>query len=87
MSVFIIRFLPIIIFLILLLLWFLLTRRGNKENKSQKAPWFIFIIISIIAFGIVLTLFRFIQFGEEPGGKYIPPKLTEEGIEPGHVER
>lgn len=87
MSVFIIRFLPIIIFLILLLLWFLLTRRGSKENKPQKAPWFIFIIISIIAFGIVLTLFRFIQFGEEPGGKYIPPKLTEEGIEPGHVER
>ena len=87
MSVFIIRFLPIIIFLILLLLWFLLTRRGNKENRPQKAPWFIFIIISIIAFGIVLTLFRFIQFGEEPGGKYIPPKLTEEGIEPGHVER
>ena len=87
MSVFIIRFLPIIIFLILLLLWFLLTRRGNKENKPHKAPWFIFIIISIIAFGIVLTVFRFIQFGEEPGGKYIPPKLTEEGIEPGHVER
>ena len=87
MSVFIIRFLPFIFFLILLLLWFLLTRRGNKGNKPQKAPWFIFIIISIIAFGIILTLFRFIQFGEEPGGKYIPPKLTEEGIEPGHVER
>jgi len=87
MSVFIIRFLPIIIFLILFLLWFLLTRRANEENKPQKAPWFIFIIISIIAFGIVLTLFRFIQFGEEPGGKYIPPKLTEKGIEPGHVER
>ena len=87
MSVFIIRFLPVIIFLLLLLMWFLLTRRSRKENNSQKAPWFIFIIVSIIAFGLVLVLFRFIQFGEEPGGKYIPPKLTEEGIEPGHVER
>ena len=87
MSVFIIRFLPVIIFLILLLVWFLLTRSSSKNNKSQKAPWFIFIIISIIAFGIVLIAFRFIQFGEEPGGKYVPPKLTEEGIEPGHVER
>jgi uncharacterized membrane protein len=87
MSVFIIRFLPIIIFLILILVWFLLTRKSNKENRVQKAPWFIFIIISIITFGLVLILFRFIQFGEEPGGKYIPPKLTEEGIEPGHVER
>ena len=87
MSVFIIRFLPIIIFLLLLLVWYLLTRRSNKESGAQKTPWFIFIIISIIAFGIILIFFRFIQFGEEPGGKYIPPKLTEEGIEPGHVER
>ncbi len=87
MSVFIIRFLPVIIFLILLLVWFLLTRCSSKNNKSQKAPWFIFIIISVMAFGIVLIAFRFIQFGEEPGGKYVPPKLTEEGIEPGHVER
>ena len=53
-------------------------------NKSFKL---IIIIVSIIAFGLVLVVFRFIQFGEEPGGKYIPPKLTEEGIEPGHVER
>ena len=71
----------------MLLVWFLLTRSSSKNNKSQKAPWFIFIIISVMAFGIVLIAFRFIQFGEEPGGKYVPPKLTEEGIEPGHVER
>lgn len=87
MSVFIIRFLPIIIFLLLLLLWFLFTRKSKNEKGEQKAPWFIFIIIAIIAFGIILVSFRFIQFGEEPGGKYIPPKLTEDGIEPGHVER
>jgi hypothetical protein len=87
MSVFIIRFLPIIIFLAILLIWFILTRNKDKENKPQKAPWFVFIIIAIIVFGMILILFRFIQFGEEPGGKYIPPKLTEDGIKPGHVER
>ena len=87
MSVFIIRFLPIIIFLAILLIWFILTRNKDKENRPQKAPWFVFIIIAIIVFGMILILFRFIQFGEEPGGKYIPPKLTEDGIKPGHVER
>ncbi|MDG2267820.1 MAG: hypothetical protein P8L69_02715 [Alphaproteobacteria bacterium] len=87
MAPFIIRFLPVIIFLIILLVWYLLTRRKKEENISTRPPWFVFIIIAIILFGIILVLFRFVQFGEEPGGIYIPPKLTEEGIIPGHVKR
>ena len=87
MSAFIIRFLPIIIFLIILLVWYLLTRRNKEENNSVRPPWMFFIVITIILFGIILVLFRFMQFGEEPGGTYVPPKLTEEGIEPGHVKR
>ena len=87
MSVFIIRFLPVIIFIFLILCWYLLARSKSKDTDLKKAPWFIFIIIAIIVFGLTLVLFRFIQFGEPPGGKYIPPKVTEDGIEPGHVER
>ena len=85
MSVFIIRFLPVIVFLILILIWYLLIRK--RSDTPKRAPWFIFIIIAIIIFGFTLVLFRFIQFGEAPGGQYIPPKATESGIEPGHVER
>ena len=85
MSVFIIRFLPVIVFIILILIWYLLIRK--RSDNSKKAPWFVFIIIAIIMFGFTLVLFRFVQFGELPGGKYIPPKATEDGIEPGHVER
>jgi hypothetical protein len=87
MAPFIIRFLPVIIFLIILLVWYLLTIRNKEENSTAKPPWFVFIIIAIMLFGIILVLFRFVQFGEEPGGTYFPPKLTEEGIIPGHVKR
>tara|TARA_B100000686_G_C16675743_1_gene909016 strand:+ start:423 stop:686 length:264 start_codon:yes stop_codon:yes gene_type:complete len=87
MSVFIIRFLPIIVFIILVLLWYLLARNKSKNAELKNAPWFVFIIIAIVVFGLTLVLFRFIQFGDPPGGTYIPPKSTEEGIEPGHVER
>jgi len=87
MSVFIIRFLPLIIFLLILLVWYILTRSNKDKNNSGRPPWFVFIIITIILFGIILVLFRFVQFGEPPGGVYVPPKLTEDGIEPGHVKR
>jgi len=87
MSVFIIRFLPLIIFLLILLVWYILTRSNKDKNNSGRPPWFVFIIITIILFGIILVLFRFVQFGESPGGTYVPPKLTEDGIEPGHVDR
>ena len=87
MSAFIIRFLPIIIFLIILLVWYILTRKNKEEDSSSRPPWFFFIVITIIVFGITLVIFRFVQFKEEPGGTYIPPKMTEEGIEPGHVKR
>ena len=87
MSVFIIRFLPIIVFIILVLVWYLLARSKSRDASLKKAPWFVFIIIAIKIFGFTLVLFRFVQFGELPGGKYIPPKTTEHGIEPGHVER
>ena len=69
------------------MVWYLLARSKSKDANLKKAPWFVFIIISIIIFGFTLVLFRFVQFGEPPGGKYIPPKTTENGIEPGHVER
>ena len=85
MSVFIIRFLPVIVFIILILIWYLLIKK--RSDNPKKAPWFVFIIIAILMFGFTLVLFRFVQFGELPGGKYIPPKATEGGIEPGHVER
>ena len=87
MSSFIVKFLPLIIFLIIVLVWFTLTRGKKDSENSRRPPWFIFIIITIILFGIILVLFRFVQFGESPGGTYVPPKLTEDGIEPGHVER
>ena len=87
MSVFVIRFLPVILFIILVLIWYLLAKSKSKDVSIKKAPWFIFIIIAIIVFGLTLVIFRFVQFGEPPGGKYIPPKSTESGIEPGHVER
>ena len=87
MSAFIIRFLPIIIFLTILLLWYIISRKNKEEDNPSRPPWFIFIVITIILFGITLVIFRFIQFEEEPGGTYIPPKMTEEGIEPGHVKR
>ena len=84
MSVFIIRFASNY-FLLLLLIWFLLTRKVEKKIILKKL--LVYFNCLHYAFGLVLVVFRFIQFGEEPGGKYIPPKLTEEGIEPGHVER
>ena len=87
MSVFVIRVLPVIVFIILVLIWYLLAKSKSKDVSIKKAPWFIFIIIAIIVFGLTLVIFRFVQFGEPPGGKYIPPKSTESGIEPGHVER
>lgn len=87
MSVFIIRFLPVIVFIILVLVWFLLAKNKSQDASLKQAPWFIFIIIAVIVFGFTLVIFRFVQFGEPPGGKYIPPKTTESGIEPGHVER
>ena len=87
MSVFVIRFLPVIVFIILVLIWYLLAKSKSKDVSIKKAPSFIFIIIAIIVFGLTLVIFRFVQFGEPPGGKYIPPKSTESGIEPGHVER
>jgi len=87
MSPFIIRFLPIIIFLIILLVWYLLTRRSKEDSNAARPPWFFFIVIAIMLFGITLVLFRFVQFGEDPGGTYVPPELTEEGIVPGHVKR
>ena len=87
MSAFIIRFLPIIIFLIILLVWYILSRKIKDDDNSVRPPWFFFIVITIILFGVTLVFFRFIQFEEKPGGTYIPPKMTEEGIEPGHVKR
>ena len=69
------------------MVWYLLAKKKSKDTDLKKAPWFLFIIIAIIVFGLTLVLFRFIQFGEPPGGQYIPPKATENGIEPGHVER
>ena len=76
-----------IVFIILVLVWYLLAKNKSQDARFKKAPWFIFIIIAVIVFGFTLVIFRFVQFGEPPGGKYIPPKTTEDGIEPGHVER
>ena len=38
-------------------------------------------------FGFVLVFLRFDQFAEKPGGQYIPPRYTNEGIVPGYVNR
>ena len=47
MSVFIIRFLPVIVFIILVLVWYLLAKNKSQDASLKKAPWFIFIITII----------------------------------------
>lgn len=87
MVAYLMRFLPIIIIIILLLIWFLLNKKRKNSSKQATPPWFYYIALSIIIFGLVLVFLRFNQFSEKPGGKYVPPEYTDEGIVPGYVDR
>ena len=77
MSVFIIRFLPVIVFIILVLVWYLLAKNKSQDASLKKAPWFIFIIIAVIVFGLLLVIFRFVQFGELPEANIFLQKLLK----------
>ena len=88
MVAYLIRFLPIIIIIVLLLLiWLFFKKSKNKSNQLATPPWFYYIALAIIIFGFVLVFLRFNQFAEKPGGQYIPPRYTNEGIVPGYVNR
>ena len=88
MTVYFIRFLPVIIIItIIIVIWLLASKKNKDPNLSSNPPWFYFIAFAIILFGLILVFLRFDQFSEKPGGNYIPPQYTNEGIVPGYVDR
>ncbi|MFW0777808.1 MAG: hypothetical protein ACN2B6_08845 [Rickettsiales bacterium] len=89
MSLFIFRFWPVLIPLLIYWLWHL--RNKNKAKKAgsppprfRDGPWYWAIIAALVtAFGC----FVFIGLsGEHTDGRYVPPTLKDGKVVPGHIE-
>jgi len=87
---YIIRFLPVIIIIIAIcvIIFTLIYRKTyNTQGKVVFKNWYYYLIFGIMIICSVIIFYRFYYFSEKPGGNYIPPTYTDEGIVPGYVDR
>ena len=64
--------------------WLMIVRRQKPDWQAGPILW-------SLAGGVLLVIVTLALFGiegrESPGEKYVPPRVTDEGIQPGHFER
>ena len=89
MSLFLFRFWPVFIPLIIYWVWHLMQKRKAKKTGTQiphfrDGPLFWVVIASLV---VALLCFLVLGFsGEANKGQYVPPKLEGGKITPGHIE-
>jgi hypothetical protein len=89
MALFLFRFWPVLIPLIIYLLWMFIVRNKAKRAGEplphfKDGPWF-WAVVAALATGIVI--FIILGLSHQPNtGNYVPPKTENGRIIPGHVE-
>ncbi len=90
MSLFILRFWPVILPLLAYLWWYIAARRKAiraevKPPHFREGPWFWSIIASL---AIGLLIFLALGLANAPNsGEYVPPRFEKGQIIPGHLEK
>ena len=90
MSLFIFRFWPVFIPLLVYWLWHANNKRNAKKAGKEPphfrdGPWYWAVIASLLT---AMGCFLFLGVSHEKNdGRYVPPRLEDGNIVPGHVER
>ena len=88
MALFLLRFWPVLIPLIIYLIWMLRVRRkarkaGEPIPHFREGPWF-WAVVASMALGILIFLFFGLSH-ESVKGEYTPPHMENGKIVPGQV--
>lgn len=91
MRMLLIRILPLLLPIIILIGWMIYNRRkalakGLPAPTLKDAPWVTAGIVGIatLIFGLFYLDYH---AGERPGGTYVPAKIEDGRLVPGHIER
>jgi hypothetical protein len=90
MSLFLFRFWPVLIPLVIYLLWhWRAVARAKKQGTTppsfRDGPWY-WVILSMLGIALVCFLFLGLTHDAEKG-QYVPPRLEDGRVVPGHIER
>ncbi len=85
-----VRILPLLVPVILFLVWYYMARRragktGGPQPTWQQAPWGWIAFSGLLVLVIGLVSFR-LSIGESPEGTYVPPRLEDGQVIPGHMD-
>jgi hypothetical protein len=74
--------LPLVLPSLLFGLWLAARRRAVVGGAVARWPW-------LLGAGVLLTAITLfivsVQFGSAPQGRYVPPRVVNGAVEPGHV--
>lgn len=90
MSLFLFRFWPVLLPLLIYGLWYLrMRRRAQAKDETpphfRDGPWYWAVLASLIA-GLGCFLWLWVSTQGEKGA-YVPPRLQDGRIVPGHIEK